>query len=131
MSVADCNVPLEAADDMSDLPIGEQTRKERIFFEKFAWIQRQKLLGVTQKAIIDALQKRFDLKLAPARFGVLYEAEEARRAKEGDLPRCPCCGSTLLSEAADQIDGSSPSGDVMIDEVDADSSAGDSKPTIS
>jgi hypothetical protein len=127
MSATDRNMPSAAGDDMSDLPIGEQTRKERIFFEKFAWIQRQKLLGVTQKAIIDALQKRFGLKLAPARFNALYEAEEARHAKEGDQPRCPCCGAVLSSEAADQTGDSSSIGKATTNAVDVDSSAGDSK----
>lgn len=127
MNATDRNIPSAAGDDMSDLPIGEQARKERIFFEKFMWIQRQKLLGATQKAIIDALQKRFGLKLAPARFNALCEAEEARRAKEGDQSRCPCCGAVLSSEAADQT-GDAPTGEVATNMVDATSGAGDSKP---
>ncbi|WP_343656147.1 hypothetical protein [Paraburkholderia caribensis] len=97
MNAIDHLIPHEVDDDMTDLPIGEQMRKERLFLEKFDWTSRQKHLGATQKAIIDALYKRFGLKLSSPRFNALYEAEEKRRGKEGDVPQCPCCGSRLSS----------------------------------
>jgi hypothetical protein len=68
-----------------------QERKQSLFREAYDLIVPAMARKVPQKTILAALEDKYGLKLHPARFRELLDAETERREKAGDALRCTLC----------------------------------------
>jgi hypothetical protein len=80
-----------------------QPTNERTVAVKFSTlypnIERALARGVTQRAIMDALERE-GLKLHPAKFKKLLEDARAQHNEGGEVVRCPSCGGVQMTPLA-------------------------------
>jgi hypothetical protein len=79
-------------------PTGERTTAAK-FAALYANIEQALIRGVTQRAVVEALE-RDGLKLHPAKFKKLLEEARAQHNENGDGIRCQACGGIQPTPSA-------------------------------
>lgn len=79
-------------------PADERTASVK-FIKLFPNIERALARGVTQRAVMETLE-RDGLKLHPVKFKKLLEQARAQRNENGGSTCCPACGSIPVTSTA-------------------------------
>jgi hypothetical protein len=73
-------------------------RNSEAFGEAYEEIERRLAAKVPQKSILAAFNNAYDLKVSPAGFRLLLEAERERRRMSGQMAVCRSCNRPLGEE---------------------------------
>lgn len=74
-------------------------RNSEAFGEAYDQIEERLAVKVPQKAILSAFNSAYGLKVSPAGFRQLLDAERERRQASGELPLCRSCGRPLGTDS--------------------------------
>ncbi len=85
-------------------------RNSEAFGEAHDEIEQRLAAKVPQKSILTAFNNAYGLKVSPAGFRQLLEAERERRQLNGEMPLCGSCGHPLGMDSHQAL---------MADEADA------------
>lgn len=70
-------------------------RNNEAFGKAYDEIEQRLAAKLPQKAILTAFNNAYGLKVSPAGFRQLLEAERERRQSSGEMPLCRSCGRPL------------------------------------
>jgi hypothetical protein len=92
----------EFARFMSELQAIQPSKRRRnsqAFGEAYDQIEQRLASKVPQKAILSAFNSAYGLKVSPAGFRQLLDAERERRQASGEMPLCRSCGQPLGNDS--------------------------------
>lgn len=88
-------------------------RNSEAFGEAYLEIEQRMAAKVPQKAILTAFNNAYGLKVSPAGFRQLLDAERVRRRASGEVPLCRSCSHPLGADSHEEslAEGAGAEGD--------------------